>query len=108
MSGGRGLSTKGVGRPGLPLATKGVVDAYTAAVTAVSRPEGTITVATTRGPIVIVVPTAPNICLLASENIVDNLRQGQAANLVLPSLYKRAYMVANVTDEIALTRQSGP
>jgi hypothetical protein len=61
----------------------------------------------TQGPIVIVIPTAVNVCLVASQNVTDNLRQGQASNLTLPSLYKRAYMVANQTDEIALSRRNG-
>jgi hypothetical protein len=58
-------------------------------------------------PIVIVIPTATNVALIASQNITDNLRQGRSANLTLPSLYKRAYLVAHQTDEIALARRSG-
>jgi hypothetical protein len=54
--------------------------------------------------IVIVVPTAPNICLMVAENIVDNLRVRQAADLQLPSLYKRAYLIAHETDEIAVVK----
>lgn len=53
----------------------------------------------------VTIPTAINVCLLASENITDNLRAQQASDLVLPSLYKRAYLVAYETDEIALVRQ---
>lgn len=68
---------------------------------------GSLGVPVTQGPVVIVIPTAPNVCLIASQNITDNLRQNQAANLTLPSLYKRAYMVANQTDEIALARRTG-
>jgi hypothetical protein len=55
--------------------------------------------------VLVTVPTAINVCLLASENITDNLRAQQAADLVLPSLYKRAFLVAYETDEIALVRQ---
>lgn len=54
--------------------------------------------------VMIVVPTAANVVLLAAENITDNLRVRQPASLVLPSLYKRAYMVAYETDEIAVVR----
>lgn len=56
------------------------------------------------GTVMIVVPTATNVCLMASENIVDNLRVRQAANLTLPSLYKRAYFIAYETDEIAVVK----
>lgn len=61
-------------------------------------------VATTSTQVLIVVPTAVNVALMVSENIVDNLRVQQAANLTLPSVYKRAYLVANETDEIALVK----
>lgn len=54
--------------------------------------------------IVIVVPTAVNVCLMAAENIVDNLRARQSADLTLPSLYKRAFLVAHETDEIAVVK----
>lgn len=74
---------------------------------AVAPAAGSTGVPITQGPIVIVIPTAPNLCLVVSQNITDNLRQNQASNLTLPSLYKRAYMVANETDEIALSRQGG-
>lgn len=55
--------------------------------------------------VVVAVPTAINTCLMAAENITDNLRAQQSSNLTLPSLYKRAYLVANTTDEIALVRE---
>lgn len=55
--------------------------------------------------VVVVVPTAVNVCLMASENISDNLRAQQLADLALPSMYKRAYLIAYETDEIALVRQ---
>lgn len=57
------------------------------------------------GTVVIVVPTAINVVLMASENIVDNVRGRNAASLALPSLYKRAYLIANETDEIALAKE---
>lgn len=57
------------------------------------------------GSVVIVVPTAINIILMASENVVDNVRGRNAASLSLPSLYKRAYLIANETDEIALAKE---
>lgn len=55
-------------------------------------------------PIVIVIPTATNIALMVAENIVANLLASQQSNLVLPSLYKRAYLVAYETDEIAVVK----
>ncbi len=53
----------------------------------------------------VIIPTAINIVLMVNENLVSNLRKAQAADLVLPSLYKRAYLVVNETDEIAVVRQ---
>lgn len=53
----------------------------------------------------IVIPTAINTCLMVSENVSDNLRARQSSNLTLPSMYKRAFLVAYETDEIALVRQ---
>lgn len=54
----------------------------------------------------VVVPTAINMVLMVNENIIANLRKGQAATLTLPSLYKRAFLVVNQTDEIAVVRQN--
>lgn len=54
--------------------------------------------------VMVVVPTAANVVLMASENIVDNLRVRQPASLTLPSLYKRAYMITREVDEIALVK----
>lgn len=53
---------------------------------------------------VIVIPTAPNIVLMVAENIFKNLRVQQPSNVVLPSLYKRAYLIAYETDEIAVVK----
>ena len=53
----------------------------------------------------IIIPTAINVVLMVNQNIVQNLRKGQASDLVLPSLYKRAYLIVNETDEIAVIRQ---
>ncbi len=55
-------------------------------------------------PTIIVVPTATNTVLMVAENINANLRVQQAASLTLPSLYKRAYLIANETDETAVIR----
>ncbi len=52
----------------------------------------------------VVVPTAANVVLMASENIIDNLRVRQSASLTLPSLYKRAYMITREVDEFALVK----
>jgi len=53
-------------------------------------------------PVRIVVPTAINVVLMAMENIIDNMRVQQPASLSLPSMYKRAFLVAYETDEIAV------
>ncbi len=53
----------------------------------------------------ILIPTAINTVLMVSENIVTNLRRGKPADLVLPSLYKRAYLIVNETDEVAVVRR---
>ena len=55
--------------------------------------------------VVVTIPTAINTCLIAAENITDNLRAQQPSDLELPSLYKRAFLVAYVTDEIVLVRR---
>lgn len=54
---------------------------------------------------IVVIPTAINVCLVAAENITANLRARQASDLELPSLYKRAFLVAYETDEVALVRR---
>jgi hypothetical protein len=53
----------------------------------------------------VVIPTATNIVLMVSENISSNLRKGQASDIALPSLYKRAFLIVNETDEVALVKQ---
>lgn len=53
----------------------------------------------------VIIPTAINVILMASENISMNLLKRQDAEIVLPSLYKRAYLIVNETDEIAVLRQ---
>lgn len=55
--------------------------------------------------VLVVIPTAINTCLIAAENITDNLRAQRSSDLELPSLYKRAFLVAYETDEIALVRR---
>lgn len=55
--------------------------------------------------VIVTIPTAINTCLIAAENITDNLRAQQSSDLELPSLYKRAFLVAYETDEIALVRR---
>lgn len=106
MSSGTSLATKGVLRTGITRATKGVIDEI-----ASSGPSSGSTLAApplalerTRGPVMIIIPTATNFALMAVENIVTNLRAQQAANLSLPSLYKRAYLVAYETDEVAVVK----
>lgn len=53
----------------------------------------------------VVIPTAINVVLMVNQNIVQNLRKAQSSDLVLPSLYKRAYLIINETDEIAVVKQ---
>jgi len=55
--------------------------------------------------LVIMIPTAVNLGLMIAENLTANLRLNQASNIVLPSIYKRAYLVVNETDEIGALRQ---
>lgn len=52
----------------------------------------------------LVIPTAYNICLLAAENITNNLRIQRSSDLGLPSMYRRAYLVAYETDEVAVAK----
>lgn len=52
----------------------------------------------------VIIPTGVNLVLMINENIMANLRQGQAAQIELPSLYKRAFLVVNETDEVAVLR----
>lgn len=91
------------------LTTKGLVagggDAVPVSVALSEPPDALVfDVATTSTQVLIVVPTAVNVSLMAAENIVNNLRVRQPASLTLPSIYKRAYLVANETDEIALVK----
>lgn len=53
----------------------------------------------------VIVPTAVNVVLMVSENISTNLLKKQDAEIALPSLYKRAYLIVNETDEVAIMRQ---
>lgn len=57
------------------------------------------------GSVLIVVPTAVNFCLMVAENITANLRAQMPANLTVLSLYKRAFLIATVSDEVAIVRQ---
>lgn len=62
--------------------------------------------ATPSNDVTIIVPTAINFVLMVAENITENLRAQQSSDLTLPSLYKRAFLVVNETDEIAIVRQT--
>jgi hypothetical protein len=53
----------------------------------------------------ILIPTAINTVLMVNENIIRNMRQRMDPSLTLPSLYKRAFLVVNETDEVAVVRQ---
>ena len=97
MSNGAGLSTKGLVAGG-----GATVEEETALPPPPDMLRGDVDVA--QRNIIIVVPTAVNVCLMAAENIVENLLARQAADLTLPSLYKRAFLVAHETDEIAVVK----
>ena len=53
----------------------------------------------------ILIPTAINFVLLVNDNVMRNMRLQQNPDLSLPSLYKRALLVVNETDEVAIVRQ---
>jgi len=53
----------------------------------------------------IIIPTAINVILMVNDNVMRNMRLRKDPDLSLPSLYKRAYLVLNETDEVAITRQ---
>lgn len=102
MSDGTGLATKGL--------ISGGDGGGAVVVTTPSLPPGfgtspSVAVLQHDAYVLIVIPTAINTCLMASENLSDNLRAQQPSDLNLPSMYKRAYLIAYETDEIALVRQ---
>jgi hypothetical protein len=107
MSAGGPLSSKGTstGR-GTTVSTKGMISQFAppAAPTSGGQKGDPLILSVTHLPIQIVVPTAVNSALMAAENIIDSMRAQQPANLVLPSLYKRAYLIAYETDEIAVVK----
>ena len=53
----------------------------------------------------IIVLTPINLVLMVNDNIMRNLRMRKDSDLVLPSLYKRAHLVVNETDEVAVVRK---
>ena len=108
MSEGGSHTSKGVrsGR-GVTVSTKGMISGpYTAPPAAAAPlPEGDpLVLSLTQVPVRIVVPTAINTCLLVTENIIDNMRVLQSASFTLPSAYKRAFLIAYETDEIAVVK----
>jgi hypothetical protein len=52
---------------------------------------------------VLIMPSPINVLNAVHKNIVDNLRRGRAADLVLPSLYRLAFAVHYNTGEMMLT-----
>lgn len=91
------------------LSTKGLVSGggIEAAVEAVAGPEASslsFAPTPTPEPVTIIVPTSTNVVLMVADNINTNLRKQQTSNISLPSLYKRAYLVAYETDEIAVAK----
>lgn len=57
--------------------------------------------------VTIVLPTAPDFLLMVAENLHTNLLRGMAAEVEVPSLYRRAFQVVNETDEAAVTKTTG-
>lgn len=55
--------------------------------------------------VVTLIPTAINMVLMVNDNIVSNLRRGLTTDISLPSLYRKAFLVVNETDEIAAVVQ---
>ena len=53
----------------------------------------------------IIIPSPINVVLLVNDNIMRNMRHKRDPDLALPSLYKRALLVVNETDEVAIIRQ---
>jgi hypothetical protein len=106
MSAGGPLGSKGVatGR-GVTVSTKGMISRFAAPAGPAPSPTGDpLTLPITHLPIRIVIPTAINTALMAMENIIDNMRVQQSSSLDLPSMYKRAYLIAYETDEIAVVK----
>lgn len=99
MSNGTGLSTKGLVSGG-----GGTTPAPEPDVLLPPPEELILDVDIPHKEIIIVIPTATNVVLMAAENITANLLAKQPSALALPSLYKRAYLVAHETDEIALVK----
>jgi hypothetical protein len=59
----------------------------------------------TTGQIIVLMPSATNFVLLANDNIVNNMRLRQDPDFEVPSLYKRARLIVDGTDEIVITRR---
>jgi len=53
----------------------------------------------------LIIPTAINMVLAANENIITNLRKQQPAEITEMSVYKRAFLVTNETDEMVVMRR---
>lgn len=106
MSDGGNIASKGAasGR-GSAVSTKGLISRAALPPSTAPQVQGDpLVLSLTSGPIRIVIPTAINTALMVVENIVANLRVQQAASTVLPSMYKRAYLIAYETDEIAVVK----
>jgi hypothetical protein len=55
----------------------------------------------TDAQVVTLIPSAINMVLMVNDNVVSNLRRGLTTDLSLPSLYRKAFLVVNETDEIS-------
>lgn len=105
MSSGGPLSSKGVHTgKGVTVSTKGMVSASAAVVAAAALQGDPLVLNIPRLPIHIIIPTAANSALMVVENIYENLRNRQPSNIAMPSMYKRAFLVAYETDEIAVVK----
>lgn len=53
----------------------------------------------------LIIPTSINMLTLANETILRNYRRGQAAELTLPSLRRRAKMIVAEEGMVAVTEE---
>lgn len=58
-------------------------------------------------PVQIIPPTGVDFILLVNENIITNFLLGLASNITVPTIYRRAYLLVNASDKIAVTRVAG-
>ena len=106
MSSGGPLASKGTpsGR-GVTVSTKGMISSPDGVTAPTVGHEGDpLVLSISRLPVRIVIPTAANSVLMVVENILENLRGLQSSNIAVSSMYKRAFLIAYETDEIAIVK----